>query len=61
MSGRPNALGGKVLAALNLVDVQGSLVEDGPFAAHLLDQLAKAAGRAVNRSELALPEQVGIR
>ncbi len=52
VSGRPNALGGKVLAALNLVDVQGSLVDDGPFAAHLLDQVANAGGRAVNRSEL---------
>ena len=52
VTGRPNALGGKVLAAINLVDVQGNLVDDGPFARHLIDQVASGGGRAVNRNEL---------
>jgi hypothetical protein len=50
-TGRPNALGGKVLAALNLVDVHGNLIDDGPFASHMLEQVAGAGGRALNRSE----------
>jgi hypothetical protein len=54
VNGRPNALGGKVLAALNLVDVQGNLIEEGPFAAQLLEQVGSAGGRAVNRSALFL-------
>jgi hypothetical protein len=50
-TGRPNALGGKVLAALNLIDVHGNLIDDGPFASHMLGQVAAAGGRALNRSE----------
>ena len=50
-TGRPNALGGKVLAAINLVDMHGRLVDDGPFATHMLGQVATAGGRALNRSE----------
>ena len=50
-TGRPNALGGKVLAALNLIDVHGNLIDDGPFATHMLGQVAAAGGRALNRSE----------
>jgi Family of unknown function (DUF6079) len=52
VTGRPNALGGKVLAAVNLVDVLGNLVDDGPFARHLIDQITGGGGRAVNRGEL---------
>jgi hypothetical protein len=51
-TGRPQQLGAKVLSALSLVDVQNNLVADGPFAVHLLDQVAAGAGQAVNRSEL---------
>jgi len=51
-TGRPNALGGKVFAAVNLIDVQGNLVDDGPFALHLIEQVAAGGGRAVNRAEL---------
>lgn len=51
-TGRSNALGSKVLSALNLIDVHGALVDDGPFAAHLLSQVESSGGRAVNRSEL---------
>ena len=50
-TGRPNALGGKVLAALNLIDVHGNLIDDGPFASHMLGQVAAAGGRALNRNE----------
>jgi hypothetical protein len=52
ITGRPNALGSKVLSALNLVDVHNTLVDDGPFAAHLLSQVDGGGGRAVNRSDL---------
>jgi hypothetical protein len=51
-TGRPNALGGKVLAALNLVDLEGNLIDSGPFATEMLTQLADGGGRAVNRSDL---------
>jgi hypothetical protein len=51
-TGRPNALGGKVLSALNLIDVHGNIVDDGPFATHLLAQVEAGGGRAVNRNEL---------
>jgi hypothetical protein len=51
-TGRTNALGSKVLSALNLVDVQNNIVDDGPFAAHLLSQVEGGGGRAVNRNEL---------
>jgi len=49
---RPNALGSKILAALNLVDVKNNLIEDGPFARQLLEQVANQQGRALNRGEL---------
>jgi hypothetical protein len=52
VTGRPTALGGKALSALNLVDVQNNLVDDGPYAAHLLSQVAAGGGRAVNRTDL---------
>ena len=51
-TGRANELGSKALASLNLVDVHGNLVDDGPFARHLLDQLADGGDRAVNRGVL---------
>lgn len=60
VTGRPNALGGKALAALNLVDVQGNLIENGPFAKYLLDQVGRAGGRAVNRTELFVERDPGV-
>lgn len=51
-TGRSTVLGSKVLSALNLIDVQGNVVDDGPFASHLLAQVDAGGGRAVNRSEL---------
>ncbi len=52
VSGRPNALGNKALSSLDLVDAHGNLIEDGPFAAYLLEHVAGGRGQAVNRSEL---------
>ena len=57
---RANLLGGKVLAALGLVDIQGNLTADGPYAEHLLVQVAEGAGRAVNRSELFAERDPGV-
>ncbi len=51
-TGRINALGSKVLSALNLLDIHGNMVDDGPFAAHIISQVEAAGGRAVNRDEL---------
>ncbi|MCY3960888.1 MAG: DUF6079 family protein [bacterium] len=55
-----NLLGSKVLAALGLVDVQGNLVEDGPFAAQILEQVSNGAGQAVNRSEFFTERDPGV-
>ena len=49
---RPNELGSRVLAALGLLDVQGTLAAAGPYADHLLAQVERASGRAVNRGDL---------
>src|SRR5690606_7154711 len=42
----------KVLSALNLIDLHGSIVDDGPFAARLLEQVEAGGGRSMNRNEL---------
>ncbi len=55
-----NMLGGKVLAALGLVDVQGNLVDDGSFATQVLAQVSDNAGQAVNRSELFTERDPGV-
>ena len=60
VSTRSNLLGSKVLAALGLVDVHGSLVADGPQAVELLGQLARGADQAVNRGELFTERDPGV-
>lgn len=55
-----NLLGSKVLAALGLVDVQGNLVDDGPFAAQILAQVSDSSGHAVNRSEFFTERDPGV-
>lgn len=60
VSTRPNLLGSKVLAALGLVDVHGSLVAEGPYAVQLLGQLAGGTGQAVNRGELFAERDPGV-
>ena len=57
---RPNHLGGKALAALGLVDVQGNLVAGGPYADRLLAQVADGGGRAVNRAEFFTERDAGV-
>ena len=61
VTGRPNALGGKVLSALHLIDVHGNLVDTGPFAGFLLEQVASGGGRAVNQSELFVERDPDVR
>ena len=58
--GRPNELGSKVLAALGLLDVQGNVAAAGPYADHLLAQVERAVGRAVNRTELFNERDPGV-
>ena len=44
VTGRPNALGGKVLAALNLVDLEGNLIDTGASPTELLEPSWGAVG-----------------
>ena len=60
VTGRQSATGGKVLAALNLVDVQGNLIDSSPFAVRLLEQVDQGSGRAVNRGELFAERDAGV-
>ena len=55
-----NLLGSKVLAALSLVDVQGNLLDEGPFAVQILEQVSNGAGQAVNRSEFLTERDPGV-
>ena len=57
---RPNDLGSRVLTALGLLDVQGNLAAAGPYAEHLLVQVERATGRAVNRTELFAERDAGV-
>ena len=57
---RSNLLGSRVLAALGLVDIQGNLVDDGPYAGQLLAQVAGGAGQAVNRGEFFIERDAGV-
>lgn len=49
ITGRPDALGRKVLASLDLIDIQGDLVARGRFAQGILILVDRSGGRAVNR------------
>ena len=57
---RSNLLGSRVLAALGLVDIQGNLIDDGPYAGQLLAQVAGGAGQAVNRGEFFTERDAGV-
>jgi len=59
-TGRPNQLGNKVLIGLGLQDVEGNLINSGPFATQLLDQLAGGNGKAVNRDVLLNERDPGV-
>lgn len=60
INNRPNALGGKALAALDLIDLQGGLIDTGTFAANLLAQVESGSGRALNRSDLLKERTAGV-
>ncbi|HVD03901.1 MAG TPA: DUF6079 family protein [Candidatus Dormibacteraeota bacterium] len=57
---RQSVAGGRVLASLGLVDLESNLIDTGPFAANLLQQLAAADGKAVNRSDLLASRDPGV-
>ena len=60
ITNRPNALGGKALAALGLADLQGGLLDTGVFATNLLAQVEAGSGRALNRSDLLTERTAGV-
>ena len=60
ITSRPNALGGKALAAIGLVDHQGNLIDTGVFATNLLAQVEAAGGQALNRSALLTERVAGV-
>ena len=60
VTGRSDALGGKVLASLGLIDIQGSLVERGRFAQGILTFVDRGGGQAVNRAEFFTERDPGV-
>lgn len=58
--GRSTVLGAKALTALQLIDVDGNVVASGPYAQHLLDELAAGDGKAVNRNDLLQERDPGL-
>ena len=60
VTGRSNALGGKVLASLGLIDMQGTLVESGPYAQEILNLVGRGGGQAVNRAEFFTERDPGV-
>lgn len=57
---RDTALGRTGLGALQLLDMNGAITADGPYAQHLLAQLNTAGGRAVNRNDLLVERDLGV-
>lgn len=60
VSRRPSALGGQVLAALQLVDLDGTLIASGEYAADLVERLKAADGKAVNRTAIFVERDPGL-
>ncbi len=60
VTSRTNQLGSRVLTALGMLDLQGSLIDSGPHAAHLLAQVEEGAGQAINRSEFLTERDPGV-
>ena len=58
--GRSTQLGAKALGALKLSDIDGNVVDTGPYAQHLLQQLGRGVGKAVNRGELLQERDPGL-
>ena len=59
-SGRKSDLSARVLMSLELFDAQGAFTSDGRFASTLLDQLAAAGGKVLNRSDLFSERDPGV-
>jgi hypothetical protein len=59
-SGRKSDLSARVLASLELFDAQGTFTSEGRFARTLLDQLAAAGGKVLNRSDLFSERDPGV-
>jgi hypothetical protein len=57
---RDTALGRIALEGLQLLDINGTITADGPYAQHLLAQLEAAAGKAVNRNALLVERELGV-
>ena len=57
---RDTALGRTGLQGLQLLDINGAISADGPYAQHLLEQLSSAGGRAVNRNDLLVERDLGV-
>lgn len=57
---RATSFGSKALAALDLLGPKGELIATGPFAQHVLSQLASAGGRVVNRGDLLTERDRGL-
>lgn len=57
---RETTLGKAGLDALQLVDIEGAITADGPYARHLQAQLEAAAGKAVNRQVLLVERDLGV-
>ncbi len=57
---RTTTLGTRVLESLDLIDGDGLVVVDGLYAQSLLDQLADAGGRTVNRDVLFVERDRGV-
>lgn len=60
VNGRPTTLGTKALAALGLVNLDNELLDTGDYARALLDMLAAAGDRAVNRGALLSERDPGL-
>ena len=60
ITGHRNTLGARVLASLSLIDLRGSLVENGPYAQEILNLVERAGGQAVNRAELFTERDRGV-
>lgn len=53
--------GRKILASLELLDPDGAVTADGQFATALVDELAAANGKVLNRSQLLTERDKGLR
>lgn len=60
IAGQQSQLGAKALRALQLLDTDGRVVDTGPYAQRLLEQLAAGGGKAVNRGDLLQERDPGL-